>query len=777
MKAIYYWFLLLAALVSHGSSSHAAESTQSNLEKGLFQEEGNHDLAAAKKNYRAVLEEYDKERKLAAVALFHLAQCLRKEGNTNEAAQYYNRLVSDFADQTNLVNSARTVFGVNPTVAANPNKQNSHSFDLDLNSDEHQQLEIDQLAKLFKENPDLVNATDEGPETRLQEAVKSGRHLVAKFLISKGADVNLHNPDTRSPLMLAIEKSDVNMASLLVSSNANINDGALSYAVQKGSKEIVDLLLRKGANPNSMAGRSEPLNVAAELGFRAIAEELINAKADLNGGDHDGNTPLHLAAMRGYLAFTELLVSKGASQAVKNKEGLTPFLCACKYQQLAVAEFLGSHGADVMAVDNAKDSALHLALAAKPVDEDLLRYVLQLRLPISAINAWGLSPLWLALITEQANELESVLNAGANPKEVFKGHKPLPGQQASYIKIRTKRGIPIEEVQVPVPEGNPVPILFITERGQVEMLKLLLAHGADPNQKDDFGRLPLENALHSGRGLPVVKLLLEYHASVNAKSYEDQTALDQAETMARWSSESAPQYEEIASILRAHGAIENLPRLNSICFVQPGQNLQVLFSRRTNDPSRYTLLESIVEANGRRLLDFPDFAKVFIGTHKGDNKPRLVLNLYEGLTNQQCDANILLQWGDVVSIPKYVPASNAAATQWPGFPLSIFSGLTNCLGREIELRFGDKVEKLLIDVRGRPNYRNTAGAWDIDPFNPRLSKFRNVLQSGSSLKRIHITRKSPQDSASTSFDLDLSNPESPNWNFWLRDGDVLEEQK
>src|SRR6478672_1457608 len=113
MKAIYYWFLLLAVLVSNCSPSNAAESAQSNLEKGLFQEEGNHDLAAAKKNYRAVLEQYEKERNLAAVALFHLAQCLRKEGNTNEAAEHYNRLISDFADQTNLVNSARTIFGVN----------------------------------------------------------------------------------------------------------------------------------------------------------------------------------------------------------------------------------------------------------------------------------------------------------------------------------------------------------------------------------------------------------------------------------------------------------------------------------------------------------------------------------------------------------------------------------------------------------------------------------------------------------------------------------------
>jgi hypothetical protein len=47
------------------------------LQKGLFEEEANHDLAAAMQAYQSVIERMDKDRKLAATAIFRLGECYR----------------------------------------------------------------------------------------------------------------------------------------------------------------------------------------------------------------------------------------------------------------------------------------------------------------------------------------------------------------------------------------------------------------------------------------------------------------------------------------------------------------------------------------------------------------------------------------------------------------------------------------------------------------------------------------------------------------------------
>lgn len=69
-------------------------------------------------------------------------------------------------------------------------------------------------------------------------------------------------------------------------------------------------------------------------------------------------------------------------------------------------------------------------------------------------------------------------------------------------------------------------------KGSVEIIKLLIEHGAKVNETDGTGETPLHFA--SSRGfVDVVKLLLEHGANVNAKDYNGQTPLDLA-TLHRW---------------------------------------------------------------------------------------------------------------------------------------------------------------------------------------------------------------------------------------------------
>jgi len=89
-------FLVLIALTL---SPLAADLTEK-LQKGLFEEEANHNLAAAIEQYQSIITATDEQRKIIATALYRLAECYRKLGKQKEADELYARLFRDFSEQT-----------------------------------------------------------------------------------------------------------------------------------------------------------------------------------------------------------------------------------------------------------------------------------------------------------------------------------------------------------------------------------------------------------------------------------------------------------------------------------------------------------------------------------------------------------------------------------------------------------------------------------------------------------------------------------------------------
>src|SRR5262249_1843536 len=100
---------LSLALALTGSSllSAATNDLTTALQKGLFEEEANHDLNAAIRAYQAIAAQFEKDRKLAATAIFRLGESYRKQGNTNEANTQYERVLREFADESGLATLSR----------------------------------------------------------------------------------------------------------------------------------------------------------------------------------------------------------------------------------------------------------------------------------------------------------------------------------------------------------------------------------------------------------------------------------------------------------------------------------------------------------------------------------------------------------------------------------------------------------------------------------------------------------------------------------------------
>ena len=100
------WMLAVALAIS--TIAHAATNDLTGLlQQGLFEEEANRNLDAAIANYQSLASAFDKDRQLAATAIFRLGECYRKLGKTNEAMVQYQRIVKEFSDQQTLVNLSR----------------------------------------------------------------------------------------------------------------------------------------------------------------------------------------------------------------------------------------------------------------------------------------------------------------------------------------------------------------------------------------------------------------------------------------------------------------------------------------------------------------------------------------------------------------------------------------------------------------------------------------------------------------------------------------------
>ncbi|MFC1636682.1 ankyrin repeat domain-containing protein [Planctomycetota bacterium] len=114
------------------------------------------------------------------------------------------------------------------------------------------------------------------------------------------------------------------------------------------SKEIVELLLAKGADINAGEGSWPALHSALDAGRFDIVDLLLAKGADVNIRDDKGQTPLHIAAS--YAAWNhpkivELLLSKGADINAKDNNGKTALSYAVVGGRTKIAEILRKHGA------------------------------------------------------------------------------------------------------------------------------------------------------------------------------------------------------------------------------------------------------------------------------------------------------------------------------------------------------------------------------------------------------------------------------------------------
>ncbi len=139
----------------------------------------------------------------------------------------------------------------------------------------------------------------------------------------------------------------------------------LMRAVSLGRFDLVEALLKRGANPNQCARGSCPLEGAIFGGSRAAVDLLLGAGADPNQRDPSIGVeegPLGAAVAKGDVEIVTRLIASGAKVNAQGK-GASPLMAAAETASRPMTELLIAKGADLFAVTDSAPARSALDVA------------------------------------------------------------------------------------------------------------------------------------------------------------------------------------------------------------------------------------------------------------------------------------------------------------------------------------------------------------------------------------------------------------------------------
>jgi len=522
MKAIFCVVILV--LVAPAVRAQQTNLTEL-LQQGMFEEQANRNLDAAIADYEALSTQFDKDRQLAATAIFRLGECYREEGQTNQAALEYRRILNEFPDQKTLamlsrqdlagMGAASSVAGEttgNPGVPAGNSSAEIWNKVKNLRQGELEKvlptLVPDAILTSLLQQRNSAEVTlaekqsrfgNDNPEVTAQQAIIETIHMQISQRISGIMEALKLQSEANQPAETAGSGTGVpagdedqeiaNLQAMIQNSPDLINADPppLIEAAYSDHLRVAQFLLDHNADVNIEYAGSTPLTRAAGSGHKAMVELLLSHGANINAKDNSGNTALHSAAGSGFQAVTESLLAAHADVNAQNNWGETPLFLAAKNGKADIVKILLSAGANPNIKSGDGKFVLDYAATVSP---DMVKMLLAAGADASATNNYGWTPL--------SNAAEY-----GNPE---------------IVKILLAAKVD--------PNGGTVdpPLLCAISKQDTTSAELLLQAGADPNLKGlTDGRLrnvdqyatPLWAAVSLNQ-LPMVQLLLKYKADPNS---------------------------------------------------------------------------------------------------------------------------------------------------------------------------------------------------------------------------------------------------------------------
>ncbi len=291
---------------------------------------------------------------------------------------------------------------------------------------------------------------------------------------------------------------------------------ALRQAVTNNDIAAVKRLLRGGADPNAatVQGHVTPLALAATDGDAEIVKLLLDAGANPGAATAEGTTPLMLAAASGIAEAVKPLLDRGAAVNAKEPaKGETALMFAAGRNRADVIRLLIAHGADTTVTTTVvklgrpafdedgnpipqragrggagrggagnlggqargttatvMGGMTALLLAARNGYTEAVQALVVSGADVNLASAGDQStPLVIAIANGHYDVARYLLEHGANPNLAT-----IDGLAALYAT---------EDVEYAEVGWSPNPVTSQEKTGYLDLLRELLAHGADPNAK------------------------------------------------------------------------------------------------------------------------------------------------------------------------------------------------------------------------------------------------------------------------------------------------------